>query len=188
MSRRWMAAVGGALSITLIAGGFALAQDDGVAYTGCLDAEGNLSNVAVGAEPVAPCERSQQLAQWSQTGPAGSTGESGEQGPAGETGAQGEQGEKGDRGKKGDPGTAASYFVDQAFSAAVLATGQAKCDEGDLVTGGGFRKMSGPPSTVNEDYPTGKRTWTVTLMATDGSLLPIDFEVYAVCSDLDPLR
>ena len=56
------------------------------------------------------------------------------------------------------------------------------------MTGGGFRRVGGPVTSVVESYPSGLRAWTVSLMVADGSLLPIEVEVYAVCSDLEPLR
>jgi hypothetical protein len=171
-----------ALATTLLVGGLVLAQDDVVNYTGCLDTEGALTNVASADEPVAPCDRTQELAQWNQEGTAGPQGDPG---PQGEAGAQGEQG---DKGKKGDPGTSATYFVNKDLSESVLVNGVIKCDEGDLVTGGGYRVLSGPPSTVIESYPSGQRAWTISMIATDGSMLPLEITIYAVCSDLEPLR
>ncbi len=170
------------LAATLGLGGMVMAQDEPAIYTGCLDMEGNLSKVALGEEPVGPCDKSQQLAQWNLEGPQG------EQGPQGDPGTQGDPGEKGDKGKKGDAGTSATYFVSGSYSEAVMVTGIAKCDDGDLATGGGYRKLSGPPTTVIEDYPSGKRAWTISMLVADGSMVPIELEVYAVCSDLEPLR
>ena len=179
MTGRATVVVAATLAATLGLSGMVLAQDEPNSYTGCLDADGNLSKVALGEEPLGSCDESQELAQWSLEGPQG------EPGPQGE---QGEQGEKGDKGKKGNPGTSATYIVTNSYSEAVVATGNARCDDGDLVTGGGYRKLSGPPSTVVDSYPSGKRAWTTSLLVTDGSQVPIDVDVYAVCSDLEPLR
>lgn len=182
MTGRRSAVLGLALAAALGAGGVVVAQDEPVIYSGCLDSVGDLSKVAVGDAPLGPCDKTQQIAQWNQEGPQGEQGESGPQGE------QGDQGEQGEKGKKGDPGTSATYFVNKPFSATGLVSGNAKCDEGDLVTGGGYRKLSGPPTTVVDDYPSGKRAWTISMLVTDGSMVPIELEVYAVCSDLDPLR
>ena len=86
MARRASAAAIAALATTLITGGLVVAQDEAVMYTGCLDVEGNLTNVAAGGQPAAPCDKSQELAQWSIEGPAGPQGEQGEPGPQGEQG------------------------------------------------------------------------------------------------------
>ena len=170
------------MTLVLGAGSMVMAQDEPVVYSGCLSAEGDLSMVAAGEEPLGPCDKSQQLAWWNQAG------QQGRQGAQGEPGPQGEQGEKGDKGKKGDPGTAATYFVTNEASATGLVTGNARCDEGDLVTGGGYRLLSGPPVSVIEDYPSGARAWTISILVADGSTQSIDIEIYAVCSDLEPLR
>jgi len=159
----------------------ALAQDEPDGYTGCLNDKGALSKVAVGAEPVGPCDKSQQLARWSQQGPQGKPGAQGEPGPRGPRGVQGEPG------PQGEPGTSAVYYVFESYSDLIVASGSAACDEGDLLTGGGYRKISGPPSEVVEDYPSGDQGWTVSMLVADGSMDAIEFEVYAVCSDLEPL-
>ena len=182
MTGRAAVVVAATLAATLGLSGMVLAQDEPNSYTGCLDTEGNLSKVALGAEPLGPCDEGQELAQWNLEGPPG---EPGAQGKKGEPGAQGE---KGDKGKKGEPGTSATYVVTSSYSEAVVVTGNARCDDGDLVTGGGYRKLSGPPATVADNYPSGKRAWTISLLVTDGSQVPIDVDVYAVCSDLEPLR
>jgi len=171
-----------AAAAMLAIGAVATAQDDPGTYSACLDSVGDLSKVAVGQEPLGPCDKSSELAQWAQEGPQGEQGERGEQGP------QGEQGEQGEKGKKGNAGTSATYIVSKSYQGVVVVDGNAKCDEGDLVTGGGHRKLSGPPSTVIEDYPSGKRAWAISMFAADGSMVPIEMEVYAVCSDLEPLR
>ena len=162
-----------AFSASVIGGGIAFAQDDPVAYTGCIDGNANLINLAVGDEPAAPCDESSTHASWNQEGPQGK---------------KGEEGEQGEKGKKGDPGTSATYILSQELSEPVMASTKLQCDEGDLVTGGGFQKTSGPPTTIVESFPSGKRGWTVTLVATDGSLVSIKATVYSVCSDLEPLR
>lgn len=171
-----------ALAMTLISSGAAVAQDEEVVYSGCLDMEGLLSKVAVGEEPLGPCDKSQQLAQWNQEGPEGPQGE---QGAAGEQGAQGE---KGEQGEQGDPGLTNIYRIKQSFAGTGLVNGVIKCDEGDLVTGGGYRMLAGPATTVAENYPSGARGWTVSMLVADGSLNTIEYEVHAVCSDLEPLR
>ena len=162
-----------AYAASVIGGGIALAQDDSVTYTGCIDGDANLVNVAVGDEPAAPCDESTVLATWNQEGPQGK---------------KGEQGEQGEKGNKGDPGTSATYILSQELSEPVMVSAKLQCDEGDLVTGGGFQRTGGPPTTVVESFPSGKRGWTVTLVATDGSLVSIKATVYSVCSDLEPLR
>ena len=188
MTGRAPVIVAAALAATLGLGGAVLAQDEANSYTGCLDTEGNLSKVALGEERLGCCDKRQVLAQWSLEGPKGEPGAAGDAGAPGEAGAQGDQGEQGERGKKGNPGTSATYFVTKSFSEAVVVAGSAKCDDGDLVTGGGYRKLSGPPAAVADDYPSGKREWTISLLVTDGSMVPMDVDVYAVCSDLEPLR
>ena len=175
------------LAVTLAAmvstGAAVTAQDDGadepVLYTGCLGLEGDLTKVAEGSEPVGPCDKSSQLAQWNQEGPQGEAGPQGDKGP---------KGDEGPKGEKGDPGTSATYFVSGTYEDLIVVSGVSKCDEGDLVTGGGYRQLSGPPASVVENYPSGKRGWTVSALVSDGSMMPLELEVYAVCSDLDPLR
>ena len=175
-----------AMTLTLaVAAGAADGEPEPVTYTGCLGMEGELTKVAEGAEPLGPCDKSSQLASWNQDGPQGEPGEAGEPGAPGETGEQGEQGEQGE---KGDPGTSATYFVTSTFEDKGIVSGVVKCDEGDLVTGGGYRLLSGPMASVVEDYPSGKRGWTITMLVADGSLTPMAIEVHAVCSDLEPLR
>jgi hypothetical protein len=174
-----------AVTLAIAAGaGVATAADDdeAVVYTGCLSTEGDVSQVAVGEEPLSPCDESSQLARWNQEGPQGQQGEQGEQGE------QGQQGEQGEKGEKGDPGTSNTYFVSGAYEGLAIISGVARCDEGDLVTGGGFRQLSGPPTTIVENFASGRRAWTVTMLAADGSVTPIGMEVHAVCSDLEPLR
>lgn len=182
-TRRSASAVAGAaLAATLIAGGSALAQDEPIVYSGCLGPEGQLTRMAVGDEPSAPCDENQQLVQWNQVGP---------QGPQGEQGVQGEpgpQGEQGPRGERGAAGTSATYRIDESFAGSGLVTGIVRCDEGDLVTGGGYRILDGPPVSVVETYASGARAWTVSMLVADGSIAPFEFEVRAVCSDLEPLR
>ena len=171
-----------AAAMTLSLAATAGAADDeaaSVTYTGCLSMEGELSKVAEGAEPLGPCDKSSQLAWWNQQGPQGEQGEAGEPGPVGE---------QGEKGEKGDPGTSATYFVSSTYEDQGVVSGVVKCDEGDLVTGGGYRMLSGPMATVAENYPSGKRGWTVTMLVADGSLTPMAIEVHAVCSDLEPLR
>ena len=53
---RWtsLAAVA-AVAVILAIGGTALAQSGGDTYTGCLDEDGDISNVAIGTVPVEPC-------------------------------------------------------------------------------------------------------------------------------------
>lgn len=173
---RWASVLGTAVLLNLVVGGIAWAQEEAVLYTGCLDTEGLLSKVAVGEEPLGPCDKSQQLAQWNQEGPEGPQGEPGEPGASGE------------KGEKGDAGTSATYRLQQAVTGTALVSGVVKCDEEDLVTGGGYRLVSGPPTTVVENYPSGARGWTVSMLVADGSTTPLQFEVHAVCSDLEPLR
>jgi hypothetical protein len=144
--------------------------------------EGLLSKVAVGDEPLGPCDKSQQLAQWNQEGPQGESGEKGDTGDPGDPGAQGEKGEK------GDPGMSSTYFAKESFSGTGFVSGVVKCDEGDLVTGGGYRMLSGPSTSVIENYPSGGRAWTVSMLVADGSITPLEFQAHAVCSDLEPLR
>ncbi len=177
-----------AVGAVMTLGAAAAAADETVTYSGCLDPEGNLSSVAVGNEPLGPCDKSSQLAQWNMDGPQGAPGEQGPTGDPGPQGEEGPRGEQGEPGPKGKPGTSATYIVRQAFEDLVLVSGTAKCDEGDLVTGGGYRRTSGPAATVLEDYPSGARAWAVSMVSSDGSVEPVGFEVYAVCSDLEPLR
>jgi hypothetical protein len=179
MTRRPTLAILSATLATLALAGPGVAQSEAELYTGCLDTSGVLTNVALGDEPLGPCDRSQQLAQWNIEGPMG------EEGAKGDPGDQGEQGEKGEQ---GDPGSSNTYRTSKEITGEILLNGVVKCDEGDLITGGGYRLLSGPSSTVTESYPSGSRAWTVTIITNDGSLDQIGAELFAVCSDLEPTR
>jgi hypothetical protein len=154
----------------IVGGGAAVAQDEPLAYAGCIDADGLLVNVAEGDEPLAPCPEGSTLARWNAEGPMG---------PRGEPGPQGEP---------GPAGVAATYFASVSSAQPFTVNVVARCDEGDRVTGGGFSQASGPPTWVVESFPSGGRAWTVTLATTTGSMEVIELEAYAVCADLEPLR
>jgi Collagen triple helix repeat (20 copies) len=101
---RWPLAAVAAVAVVSV-GGYAYASttETNQVYTGCLKA-GLLSNVAIGADPSAPCKNGAEEITWSQTGPQGDTGATGPTGPAGPKGDTGLTGATGPAGPKGDTG------------------------------------------------------------------------------------
>ena len=103
-----------AVVVGLVGGGATVAADD-TTYSGCIDPEADLINVAVGTEPAAECSSDSTQILFNETGPQGpagdkgDTGDKGATGPAGETGepgADGPQGPAGETGETGEPGPA----------------------------------------------------------------------------------
>jgi len=98
-----------AVVIGLVGGGATVAADDTI-YSGCIDPEANLVNVAIGTEPAAECTIDSTQIQFNETGPQGPAGDTGDTGakgaagPAGEAGAQGAEGPHGPPGEMGEPG------------------------------------------------------------------------------------
>ena len=83
-------------------------------------------------------------------GERGPRGKAGAQGPAGAQGARGPQGIRGPQGPQGDPGVIGGYVRSSILL--TIPAGEdggvfARCDDGDLATGGGF-VTSGEPGTL----------------------------------------
>ncbi|MBB2912383.1 hypothetical protein FHS43_003666 [Streptosporangium becharense] len=111
-------------------------------------------------------------------GPQGETGPQGKQGPAGPQGPKGDKGDKGEtgprgttgpagpQGPKGEPGTGAklsTYINKDGFHFGDGdGTASAKCNTGDIATGGGYQANL-KRSVVTASYPSASGTWTVTV-------------------------
>jgi hypothetical protein len=73
--RRWKAAAIAAGVVVVVGTGYgwaAITETNNV-YTGCLGS-GAITNVAVGSDPLKPCQKASQKISWSQTGPQGTPG------------------------------------------------------------------------------------------------------------------
>ena len=152
--------------VFVIAGGTAFTQssEDNV-YTGCLQDNGHLYQVAIGNEPVAPCKPGETQISWNAEGPPGGLFQTYE------------------RTHTWDiyPGVRLVYDV--------------TCDEpGDAVVGGGYNLSTGMvipdwlrvvgsyPGTANGHGIPG---WAVEVEHT-GEHGPFYVTVYAICLDLTP--
>ena len=124
------------LTLGLLAGGLALAQGQGDTYSGCINPNGNLVNVAVGAEPDAPCNKNATRITWNETGPRGPKGARGEPGP---------------RGRRGAPGFTSVYEVvsqrieihDEVSQTSTIACAHAA----DVMTGAGYEILDDGSTT-----------------------------------------
>ncbi len=122
-------------------------------------------------------------------GAMGPQGEVGPQGPQGEPGAMGPQGEVGPQGPQGDPAPApvlTYYRVDSEASAnpGRMKTLMASCDEGDILTGGGYAisaEFEGYQYRVNSNAPRSDEglDWFVRIENLDDTALT--FHAKAIC-------
>jgi hypothetical protein len=176
-------------------------------YTGCLLRAGIIINVAIGEHPLRPCSRRTEQISWNQRGPQGEPGPAGPQGAVGPMGPQGEmgpagaqgavgpmgpQGEIGPAGPQGKPGPQGTsgvigFYTRRAVfgvpgGIGTLFDGDAFCDFGDQVTGGGFLTGSAYLDVRSSDPMLGG--WHVTVENT--SELASGMQVFAVCADLTP--
>ncbi|HKZ91970.1 MAG TPA: hypothetical protein VJZ50_07510, partial [Candidatus Limnocylindrales bacterium] len=127
-------------------------------------------------------------------GPAGEPGETGPQGEQGETGETGPQGPQGEKGDKGDaaPEPVISYY--RVDTEAVVKPGRmrtlpASCDEGDILTGGGYAisaEFKGHQYRVNTNAPRSAvgLDWFVRMENLDNTDLL--FHTKAICLHIEP--
>ncbi|MDX1461107.1 MAG: hypothetical protein R3348_08630, partial [Xanthomonadales bacterium] len=80
---------------------------------GCLDEKGDLTEVAVGSEPLGECGKKGRPVSWNAVGPQGPQGEPGPQGEQGPQGEPGPQGPAGPEGPQGPEGPAGDIFINE---------------------------------------------------------------------------
>ena len=124
-------------------------------------------------------------------GPQGPVGRQGEQGPRGEMGAVGQRGEQGPHGvqgppgEPGEPGSLVTYSVTATVSegSGGLLAAEASCDQGDVVTGGGFDTTGTILVSIGSggEPPTGWRA-----VAKPGPDEPARLTAFAICADSLP--
>ena len=124
-----------------------------------------------------------------EVGPQGPQGEVGPQGPQGEPGPIGPQGEMGPQGPQGDPapGPVLTYYrVDNEASVnpGRMKTVMASCNDGDILTGGGFAistEFEGYQYRVNSNAPRSDvgLDWFVRIENLDDTAMT--FHAKAIC-------
>jgi Collagen triple helix repeat (20 copies) len=107
-SRLYSAILASVLTVALVGGGIAFAQQGGDTFTGCLK-NGKLQDVAIGPNPGSACGSNATQVSWNQegvAGPPGSPGPVGATGPIGPIGLPGPEGPAGPQGSVGPEGPA----------------------------------------------------------------------------------
>jgi hypothetical protein len=123
------------------------------------------------------------------TGPPGPPGPAGPAGPAGATGPAGPAGATG---PAGSPRTLvviqrSSGFVEIPPSPSPIVLVSAKCNPGELVTGGGYRTNFGsgnPPVIIDSVANAGNTRWDV--FAFNSGSTPNGIGAFAQCTSLAP--
>ena len=183
--RRGLVAISTAFSL-MIVGSFAWAaipDSNGVIHGCYRSGAGDLRVVESGTD----CKSNEIAVQWNQRGPQGipgppgakgDTGPSGPQGPAGpqgEAGPAGPPGPQGETGPAGPPGGLAGYEIvfgnDARFTGAEGVVSTARCPEGKVVLGGGFRgsgwALPVPDRNMSMNQPQADgRSWVVGMSPT----------------------
>ena len=183
-----------ALSFFVVAGvalgpgrGTGLAQSS-TTYTGCLDSNGTLFNVATGDAPKFAC-RGRPIMSWKASaisGPRGGRGPRGAQGRRGRIGETGPQGERGPQGRRGAQEPMVVVYTmagSSEGSGGRLMVAEASCRAGDVLTGGGFTTTG----TLVGSTPLGGQTptgWRALALADESSTSVV--EAHAVCLDMRP--
>lgn len=120
-------------------------------------------------------------------GPQGERGPAGGTGPAGAVGEPGPRGAQGPRGEPGEPGSLVTYAVTSTVSESSggLLVAEAPCDQGDVVTGGGFDTTGLILVSIGGggDPPT---SWRAVAKPGDDELAQLT--AYAICADSPPMR
>lgn len=156
--------------------------------TGCV-VDRVLTGVRAGSAPVgATCAGSPSVT-WLRdgvpgpAGPRGPRGDRGRRGQAGRDGADGQAGSKGPKGAPGTPGTVAAYTLssDATLGEDGLLVAEARCDEGDVVIGGGFETDGAVRSSLAFGEPM-LEGWRVVALPGSSMRLVVD----VVCSDVEP--
>jgi len=159
----------------------AIAQGNDTTYTACLTENHKLVEVAEESFPANPCKEKETQISWSAAGP------------------QGEQGEQGIQGVPGDSDILGFYRV-RTLAGPPLSTGlqwaDAKCEPGDMVTGGGFDQLSVGDSQqfrVFESRPVhviwaggAEEAWGWHVSGLNNALETSVFSAVAVCADMTP--
>jgi hypothetical protein len=188
-----------AATVTLIVatlGPWPVAGQGGGMLTGCSFSGGVLTGVQSGGSPMpqvcifveGPAPIAVSWFRNALPGPTGPRGERGERGRRGEVGRDGPAGEEGPPGAPGLPGrqgTVGAYTVsaEGAIDADGSLVAEARCDEDDVVLGGGFESDGLVRSSMAFGEPRLLGWRAVASPAAGGRL-----SVSVVCSDLEPLH
>lgn len=197
-------------------GALVLAYTEGEQYYACVGPGGLLRMVDGEGE----CRGHESPITWNETGPIGPEGDQGEPGQDGTTCSvtqndgsatigctdgtvatvdDGQPGADGEQGPEGPPGVLGFYI--KTDTAVAYADSRAQrivwCDDGDLITGGGFKALEPIPSDLLvdnlhvfvsrpvEEGPFNNAGWSVELRNSWAGF-DIEFEVEAICADIYP--
>ncbi len=119
------------------------------------------------------------------TGKTGATGSKGDTGKTGSKGDTGKTGAIGATGKTGATGGPASYYTAErttrAENGALQIDAIARCDSGDVATGGGFTKSVAGGLEILISAPSGDAAWLARAQATSAGF---SITAWVICADL----
>jgi len=153
-------------------------------YTGCLK-NGKITNVAIGEQPLAPCDSTETEVSWNQTGPQGPQGVPGPAGPQGPSGMSGYEVIR--------QNIQVSPFPENSLKDITLT-----CPEGKRVLGGGsgnnvwtniaagvmILPVQSMPSPNSSTFNTSETSWTVSF-ANFGISIDVNLAVYIICANVN---
>lgn len=151
--------------------------------------------VSIGLADQLTCATKEQALDWNITGPQGIQGPRGPEGPQGVQGPQGPAGAQGPAGPQGPAGVAKFYFGHNrlvAIQPGSFGSTDARCDPGDMVTGGGYSGYHGGSSAlqiVNNApiaFSDPELTYGWGLEAFNPTSQPVDLISYVICADQTP--